>query len=204
MAYQERSRVSYGHGGQCPVNVGHALHLPLSLIDVCRDCGKERSHVPAGLLDFALHLDKHLSAIIVKHGKATYGILWAIVFAFWLKEGEAQPSRARGAKLADNFINIRRAGDSLLFAAGAFAALGSLNLGAVCAVFISAAIIGDAVNYAIGNYLGGSSLAAFASSPCAMKCDSFGQQAQGMCPPMFRGAFFSYVSGGSILSCQCF
>ncbi len=35
----------------------------------------------AGLLDFALHLDKHLSAIIVKHGKATYGILWAIVFA---------------------------------------------------------------------------------------------------------------------------
>lgn len=45
-------------------------------------------------------------------------------------------------------------GDSLLFAAGAFAALGSLHLGAVCAVFISAAIIGDAVNYAIGNYLG--------------------------------------------------
>lgn len=73
--------MSYGHVGQCPVNVGHALHLPLSLIDVCRDCGKERSHVLAGLLDFALHLDKHLSAIIVKHGKATYGILWAIVFA---------------------------------------------------------------------------------------------------------------------------
>lgn len=42
---------------------------------------RKKSHVLAGLLDFALHLDKHLSAIIVKHGKATYGILWAIVFA---------------------------------------------------------------------------------------------------------------------------
>ncbi|CAL8465294.1 g4829 [Coccomyxa elongata] len=94
-----------------------------------------------GLLDFALHLDKHLSAIIVKHGKATYGILWAIVFA------------ETGLVLTP-FLP----GDSLLFAAGAFAALGSLHLGAVCAVFISAAIIGDAVNYAIGNYLGSKAL----------------------------------------------
>jgi hypothetical protein len=35
----------------------------------------------AGLTDFVLHLDKHLSAIIAKHGKATYAILFAIVFA---------------------------------------------------------------------------------------------------------------------------
>ena len=46
------------------------------------------------------------------------------------------------------------AGDSLLFAAGAFAALGSLNVWAVSGVFITAAILGDAVNYAVGNYLG--------------------------------------------------
>jgi membrane-associated protein len=42
----------------------------------------------------------------------------------------------------------------LLFAAGAFAALGSLNIWVLSAVFITAAILGDAVNYAIGNYLG--------------------------------------------------
>jgi membrane-associated protein len=47
------------------------------------------------------------------------------------------------------------AGDSLLFAAGALAALGSLDVWLVSAVFIVAAILGDAVNYSIGNYLGG-------------------------------------------------
>ena len=36
---------------------------------------------PQGLLSFVLHLDKHLSAIIARHGQATYGILFAIVFA---------------------------------------------------------------------------------------------------------------------------
>ncbi|KAK9903369.1 hypothetical protein WJX75_003938 [Coccomyxa subellipsoidea] len=116
------------------------LHSPVqALAKACCE-GSARhglSGAVQGLLDFALHLDKHLSAIIVKHGKATYGILWAIVFA------------ETGLVLTP-FLP----GDSLLFAAGAFAALGSLNLGAVCAVFISAAIIGDAVNYAIGNYLG--------------------------------------------------
>ena len=40
----------------------------------------DRSAV-AGLTDFVLHLDKHLSAIIAEHGKATYAILFAIVFA---------------------------------------------------------------------------------------------------------------------------
>ena len=46
------------------------------------------------------------------------------------------------------------AGDSLLFAAGAFAALGSLDVWAVSAVFIVAAILGDALNYSIGSFLG--------------------------------------------------
>lgn len=91
----------------------------------------------AGVLDFALHLDKHLNEIIVKHGQATYGILFAIVFC------------ETGLVLTP-FLP----GDSLLFAAGAFAALGSLNMLALLAVFITAAVIGDAVNYAIGNYVG--------------------------------------------------
>lgn len=45
-------------------------------------------------------------------------------------------------------------GDSLLFAAGAFAALGSLHAPTLLATFISAAILGDAVNYAVGHFLG--------------------------------------------------
>ena len=46
------------------------------------------------------------------------------------------------------------AGDSLLFAAGAFAALGTLNVWALLGIFITAAILGDALNYAIGNFAG--------------------------------------------------
>ena len=42
---------------------------------------KHLSVAPAGLTDFVLHLDKHLSAIIAEHGKATYAILFAIGFA---------------------------------------------------------------------------------------------------------------------------
>ncbi len=45
-------------------------------------------------------------------------------------------------------------GDSLLFAAGAFAALGSLHLPSLMGIFMTAAILGDAVNYAAGHYLG--------------------------------------------------
>ncbi|CAL5222281.1 g4620 [Coccomyxa viridis] len=90
-----------------------------------------------GLTNFVLHLDKHLSAIIAEHGAATYAILFAIVFA------------ETGFVLTP-FLP----GDSLLFAAGAFAALGSLNVWALFAVFITAAILGDALNYAIGNYAG--------------------------------------------------
>ena len=41
----------------------------------------ERVTAGAGLLSFVLHLDKHLSEIIARHGAATYGILFAIVFA---------------------------------------------------------------------------------------------------------------------------
>lgn len=132
----------------------------------------------AGLTDFVLHLDKHLSAIIAEHGKATYAILFAIVFAetgfvltpflpgiasaFVVKSlsASAVPDGSCLSMHPISFCNTQlswasgTAGDSLLFAAGAFAALGTLNVWALFGVFITAAILGDALNYAIGNYAG--------------------------------------------------
>ncbi|GIL42354.1 hypothetical protein Vafri_355 [Volvox africanus] len=92
----------------------------------------------AGLLSFILHLDKHLAALITQHGaNSVYGLLFAIVFA------------ETGLVLTP-FLP----GDSLLFAAGAFAGMGQLDVGVLCGVFIVAAIIGDAVNYAVGAKIG--------------------------------------------------
>lgn len=92
---------------------------------------------PAAAVSFLLHLDKHLSAMIAAHGTTTYAILWAIVF---LETGVV--------------VTPFLPGDSLLFAAGAFAGMGQLHLGALWGVFMSAAVLGDAVNYAIGSKLG--------------------------------------------------
>eukprot|EP00879_Flechtneria_rotunda_P001596 GHRR01001756.1.p1 GENE.GHRR01001756.1~~GHRR01001756.1.p1 ORF type:complete len:330 (+),score=102.76 GHRR01001756.1:102-1091(+) len=88
-------------------------------------------------ISFMLHLDKHLSAMIQQHGTLTYGILWTIVFC------------ETGLVLTP-FLP----GDSLLFAAGAFAGMGQLNISLLFAVFMTSAVLGDAVNYAIGNKLG--------------------------------------------------
>ena len=57
---------------------GHGWYLP-----VCNIC-QSRQGLPsctAGLVDVALHLDKHLGALIAQHGTSTYAILFAIVFA---------------------------------------------------------------------------------------------------------------------------
>ncbi len=79
--------------------------------------------------------------MIAAHGNTTYAILFAIVFA------------ETGLVLTP-FLP----GDSLLFAAGAFAATGLLQLQLLMGVFIVAAVLGDAVNYAIGNWLGARAL----------------------------------------------
>ena len=86
------------------------------------------------LLSFVLHLDKHLTSIVATHGTGpTYAILWGIVFC-------------ETGLVVTPFLP----GDSLLFAAGAFAGMGQLALYPLVATFLSAAILGDAVNYAIG------------------------------------------------------
>lgn len=89
------------------------------------------------LFDFILHIDRHLGEIIADYGQATYIILFAIIF---LETG----------LVVTPFLP----GDSLLFAAGAFAATGSLNVAALFALLAAAAIIGDTVNYWIGHRIG--------------------------------------------------
>lgn len=89
------------------------------------------------ILDFVLHVDTHLAAIIVQYGSLTYGILAFIVFA------------ETGFVLTP-FLP----GDSLLFAAGALAAKGDLSLGALFFLLSVAAILGNSVNYGIGRMVG--------------------------------------------------
>lgn len=94
-------------------------------------------HFLKELLDFVLHLDKHLSPIIHEYGAWTYLLLFAIVFC-------------ETGLVVTPFLP----GDSLLFAAGAFAANGSLSVWALAGALIAAAILGDTANYWIGHFLG--------------------------------------------------
>lgn len=89
------------------------------------------------LFDLFLHLDKHLNEIILQYGSLTYLILFLIVFA-------------ETGLVVTPFLP----GDSLLFAAGTFAALGSLDAVVLFFILIAAAIIGDSINYAFGKYVG--------------------------------------------------
>ena len=89
------------------------------------------------ILDVALHLDKYLSAIIQQYGLWTYAILFAVIF------------------IETGFVVMPfLPGDSLLFAAGTFAALGAFKVGWLILVLAAAAIIGDTVNYWVGHYVG--------------------------------------------------
>jgi membrane-associated protein len=89
------------------------------------------------LIDLFLHLDKHLAQVVTSYGAHTYALLFAVVF---LETGLV--------------VTPLLPGDSLLFAAGAFAAVGSLKVGLLFALLSLAAILGDTLNYAIGAYLG--------------------------------------------------
>jgi membrane-associated protein len=88
-------------------------------------------------VDFIIHLDKHLGEIIQAFGKWSYLLLFVIVFA-------------ETGLVITPFLP----GDSLLFVVGTFTALGSFDLFWVFIVLVSAAIIGDTVNYAVGKYFG--------------------------------------------------
>lgn len=88
-------------------------------------------------VDLFLHLDVHLGMVIQQYGGLTYAILFAIVFS------------ETGLVVAPILP-----GDSLLFAAGSFAALGSLKVTALIPLLFCACLTGDLVNYAVGKFLG--------------------------------------------------
>src|SRR5512147_1474359 len=89
------------------------------------------------LIDLFLHLDEYMANIIAQYGTWTYAILFFIIF---METGFV--------------ITPFLPGDSLLFAAGSFAALGSLNIWVLLILLSIAAVLGDTVNYWIGHYLG--------------------------------------------------
>jgi membrane-associated protein len=88
-------------------------------------------------LDLLLHLDKHLNEVIEQWGVWTYLILFTIIFC---ETGLV--------------VTPILPGDSLLFAAGTFAASGSLDLGILIVLLSVAAILGDTINYACGLVIG--------------------------------------------------
>jgi membrane-associated protein len=89
------------------------------------------------LIDLFLHLDVYMRDIINQYGTWTYAILFFVIF---METGFV--------------VTPFLPGDSLLFAAGTFAALGDLNVWLILLLCMIAAIGGDTVNYWIGHYLG--------------------------------------------------
>ncbi len=89
------------------------------------------------LIDFVLHIDDHLTVLVSTYGLWVYAILFLIVFA-------------ETGFVVTPFLP----GDSLLFAAGALAATGAMNFALLILILFVAAVLGDTVNYSLGNYFG--------------------------------------------------
>ena len=87
--------------------------------------------------DVAVHLDVRLAQFVDQHGVWVYALLFGIVFC-------------ETGLVVTPFLP----GDSLLFVAGAIAAAGEMNIAAVIATLIGAALCGDNCNYWIGRWIG--------------------------------------------------
>ena len=91
----------------------------------------------AAFFDIVLHLDKHLAVMVQQYGIWIYAILFAIIFS-------------ETGFVVTPFLP----GDSLLFVAGALAALGGMDIMILIAVLLAAAALGNTLNYQIGRFLG--------------------------------------------------
>jgi membrane-associated protein len=89
------------------------------------------------LIDFLLHFDEHLTEFVATYGEWVYALLFAIIFA-------------ETGLVVTPFLP----GDSLLFAAGTLAGTGVLDIRLILLLLVAAAVLGDAVNYAIGRRVG--------------------------------------------------
>lgn len=89
------------------------------------------------LIDFIVHIDQHLQFIVTQYGVWIYAILFLLIFC-------------ETGLVVTPFLP----GDSLLFAAGSIAAVGDMNVHLLVILSLIAAIIGDGVNFLLGNYFG--------------------------------------------------
>ena len=89
------------------------------------------------LINFILHVDKHLAEFVQNYGMWVYALLFLIVFV-------------ETGLVVMPFLP----GDSLLFVVGALAGTGAMSLPVAMGVLLVAAIAGDQLNYTIGRYIG--------------------------------------------------
>jgi membrane-associated protein len=89
------------------------------------------------VIDFILHIDRHLAELTAAYGPWIYGILFLIIFC-------------ETGLVVTPFLP----GDSLLFVAGAIATQDAMNVHIMVPLLIIAAVLGDAVNYSIGRFFG--------------------------------------------------
>ncbi len=89
------------------------------------------------LIEFILHLDRHLLELCNAYGPWVYAILFVVIFC-------------ETGLVVTPFLP----GDSLLFAVGSLAAIGALDVTLSIVLLVSAAILGDTVNYWIGDFVG--------------------------------------------------
>lgn len=94
-------------------------------------------YIISALIDFILHIDQHLQFIVNQYGVWIYVILFALIFC-------------ETGLVVTPFLP----GDSLLFAAGGIAAVGEMNIHFMVLLLLLAAIIGDAVNFYVGQKFG--------------------------------------------------